>query len=142
MLRCVSNSSHIRVSTVSGSFRVTTTSGFLPFAISPPLGAPQGLSVTRQGPQLPDVQSSLTAPAETRELAGMARQPGPSLPDGPGQDKAAARNLRLPARGCRKTQLAGAWRRNASRMRADDDCLCANCGRIDLRAVGGRGARG
>src|SRR3954470_16711941 len=87
MLRCVSNRSHIFVSPVSGSFRVTPTSVFLLFAFSPPLGAPQGLSVARQGPQLPDLQSSLTAPAETRELPE-GRLPGPSLPDGPGQDKA------------------------------------------------------
>src|SRR3954468_2537456 len=106
MLSCVSNSSHIRVSTVSGSFRVTTPSGFLPFAISPPLGAPQGLSVARQGPQLPDLQSSLTAPAETRELPE-GRLPGPSLPDGPGQDKAAPEAC-VCAAGWPEAQICGA----------------------------------
>jgi hypothetical protein len=50
---------------VSGSLRVTTTSGFLPFAM--PFGAPPGRPLREQGPKSANLQVALTAPAETRE---------------------------------------------------------------------------
>ena len=78
-----------------------TTSGFLPFAISPPLGAPQGLPVVWQGPQLPDVQSSLTAPAETHELAARRDNPVPLYQMG--RDKTKRRRAR------RKRRILSIW---------------------------------
>src|SRR3954471_3829911 len=87
----VSNSSHIRVSTVSGNLRVTTTSGFLPFAISPPLGAPPGLLSGR-----PERSGLINRVSGNSCASGEARS-GLSLSDGPGQDKAAGKSRLLPS---------------------------------------------
>src|SRR5690242_21768712 len=82
MLSRASKSSRIRVSTESGSLRVTTTSGFLPFAISPPCASAWPADGA-------DVQASLTAPAETLRRFQRGAT-GHSVSDGPGQDKAVA----------------------------------------------------
>src|SRR4051812_49897538 len=105
----VSNSSHIRVSTVSGSLRVTTTSGFLPFAISPPLGAPPGLLSGR-----PERSGLINRVGGNSCASGEARS-GLSLSDGPGQDKAAGKSRLLPSAIASIAGLAGFFDDRAGR---------------------------